>query len=261
MALSWSSKRQLTIAAIVLGTAGFIVFFIVRSAVSEVPTCFDKKQNGTERGVDCGGSCVLYCKNELSAVAVKYARTFPVTSTVSSAVAYVENQNSDAVISRIQYQFKLYDEEQRFIGERNGETYIGLTGPMAIFEGGIQVGSRVPKSVRFSFVSEPYWQKPDPRGGQIVLLGEGGVLSSQDTRPKLSGSVRNTASLYDVRDVEVVGIVYDVEGNAVGVSRTTIPSITAGQSVPVTFTWPTPFAKEGVRVELLPRFNPLTQSF
>ncbi len=261
MALSWSSKRQLTIAGIVLGAMALVVFLVVRSAVSETPTCFDQKQNGTERGVDCGGSCVLYCKNELVPVAVKYSRTFPVTSTVSSAVAYVENQNSDAAISRIQYQFKLYDEEQRFIGERNGETYIGLTGPAAIFEGGIQVGSRVAKSVRFSFTSEPYWQRPDSRASQIVLLGEGGVLSNSDTRPKLSGTVRNTSSLYSARDVEVVGIVYDVEGNAVGVSRTVIPGIAPGEVVPVTFTWPTPFSSAGVKTELLPRFNPLTQSF
>lgn len=261
MALSWSAKRQLTIFGILFGTIALIVFLFVRNAVSETPTCFDKKQNGTERGVDCGGSCVLYCKGELLPVAVKYSRTFPVTDSVWSAIAYVENQNYDAAVSRIQYQFRLYDEEQRFIGERTGETYIGLTGPTAIFEGGIQVGSRVPKSVRFTFMSEPYWQRPDSRANEIVLLGEPGVLSNTETRPKLSGTVRNTSSLYTARDVEVVGIVYDVEGNAIAISSTIVSEIVPGEEVPVTFTWPSRFSAEGVKTEILPRFNPLIQRF
>ena len=261
MALSWSAKRQLTVVGILVAVVVLILALTVKRATSEVPTCFDQKQNGDERGIDCGGKCVLYCKDEAFPVAVKFVRTFPVTDTVWNAVAYIENQNSNAAVAKIKYQFKLYDAEQRFITERNGETYIGLTGASAIFEGGIQVGSRTPTSARFSFTSEPYWQRPDVRVSQIGVLGEGGVLTNVDTRPRLSGEIRNTSSLYDVNNVSVVGIAYDAEGNAINVSSTMIPNIAPGEKAPVTFTWQKPFTAPVVKTELIPRFNPFTLPF
>ena len=55
--ISWRRKRQLTILTGLLIVAGAIFFIFFYDSISEAPTCFDSKQNGSETGVDCGGVC------------------------------------------------------------------------------------------------------------------------------------------------------------------------------------------------------------
>ena len=60
---SWSSRRKLSYATIVILviviSIALLVFFFFYSA----PTCFDGKRNGDELDIDCGGSCVRLCQS------------------------------------------------------------------------------------------------------------------------------------------------------------------------------------------------------
>ena len=261
MALSWGARRQLVIvggfiAAIVLVAAAIII-----PKLHTTPTCFDGKKDGNELGVDCGGACTKLCSFQTADVVVKWARVFPVTSSVANAVAYISNPNPNAAAENVPYTFKIYDADWQFITERDGSTYIAPNGNSAIFEGGIKVGSRVPAHVEFQFTGAPLWVATDPRLSQLQIVPSNAVLTNSDTKPVLSGVLSNTSQLYGVQNISVVGILYDANQNAVGVSQTLVQSLAPGQGADVYFTWPTPFATAPVRNEILPRFDPFAVQF
>ena len=59
--MSWASNRRLAYISVVLFGVLAVVLFVGLVVFYEAPTCFDGKRNGTEEGVDCGGSCDLIC--------------------------------------------------------------------------------------------------------------------------------------------------------------------------------------------------------
>lgn len=261
MALSWAARRQFMIVGGFLGCILVIAAIIAYPHFTEKPTCFDGKQNGTEQGTDCGGGCSKLCPFQTTGVVVKWARAFSVTSTVASAVAYIENPNIHAAARNVPYQFKIYDENQQFIAERSGVAYIAPNGSSAIFEGGIKVGNRKPAFARFQFTSEPLWVTIDPRAEDIRIVPSDQLAADTDSHPKLSGAVTNTSPLYTVANVNVIAVLYDANDNAVGASQTYLESLGPKEKQNVYFTWPGAFTEAPVRNEIIPRFDVFATSF
>lgn len=255
MALSWGAQRQFLIVggflAIIIVIAGILIY----PKLNPEPTCFDNKMNGGEQGVDCGGACQKICSFATTDVVVKWVRPFSVTDTVASVVAYIENPNVYAAAQNVPYEFRLYDENQSFITERQGTTYIAPNGTSAIFEGGIKVGNRIPTYARFKFLSDPVWVTIDPRVDSIKLFPKNQMLENAETKPRFSAEVTNTSDLYSARNIGVVAILYDENDNAVGASQTLIENLGPGEMRPTYFTWQKPFANPAVRNEVISRFD------
>jgi len=260
MALSWRASRQLKIIGVIVFIIGILLFIFVIDATSVVPTCSDGKKNGSELGIDCGGACVNYCKATLKTPSIVWARSFKTSDTVVNSVAYIENQNTNAISSEIKYEFRLYDTDRRFIAERVGYTYIGGNGPSAIFEGGIVIGNREVKYTDFNFLSEPVWSLPNDMYKDVKLLSKDGVVVDAEKKPRLTGTVSNQSQFFHVFNIDVIGIVYDVSDNAIGVSKTFIDSLNQGEQKDITFTWREPFLGLPTKTEIISRFNPFTIS-
>jgi hypothetical protein len=259
--MSWSTKRQFIIVIVfILILVGLALAFFVPRTLKE-PTCFDGKKNGEEFDIDCGGSCQKLCKSQTADVSVKWARSFAVTGSVWSAVAYIENPNVTAAAREVPYEFRLYDEKNTFIAVREGKAYIAPNGTSAIFEGGIQVGSRVPKYTTFKFLADPVWLSVDPRVGDIKIFPSNQKLENLETRPRFSAIVRNDSQFYNVNDIDIIVLLYDKDGNAIGVSKTYVDGLTPGGDESIFFTWQKPFSAEVVRNEIIPRFNVFTARF
>jgi len=88
--MEWSQKRKilysLAVTIVVVLLASYPTYLLLR----ETPTCFDKKQNGTETGIDCGGSCSLMCSVEVKAPRIVWAKVFPINGNVYDIAAYVQ---------------------------------------------------------------------------------------------------------------------------------------------------------------------------
>ena len=253
--MTWAVKRQITILAIVAGFIGLVLLVFLYPKLNQPATCSDGKQNEGELGVDCGGPCSAFCSSEGTSPVVKWARAVPVTTDVYDAVAYVEHQNVTGAIGNISYEFRLYDADHTFILVRDGSTYIGANGVTAIFEGGIQVGSRVPRYTTFTFLDTPQFTRLSASQQDVAVLAHEGLLSDQDTKPKISGKITNASNLYGIDNISVAAIAYDKDDNAVGVSQTTVDHLDPNATSDVYFTWPNPFDAPAVRTELVPRFN------
>jgi len=258
--MSWASKRQLVIVTILIMALMVIGGVLSLPYFLKAPTCADGVQNGTETGIDCGGSCEKFCPFEVNELKLLWARPFKVADGAYDVLAYIDNQNANAGIKKILYRFRLYDERNLFITERVGRTYVTANGPFAVFEGSIRTGSLVPKRVFFEFVEVPVWVKMPAKANSFSLGKSVSRLESETTRPRLLVSVSNN-SLYDASDIETTAILYDEKENAFAVSRTVVDALGKGESKDLVFTWLLPFEKTPTRIEILPRTNVFNINF
>lgn len=250
--LSWSQKRQfLLIFAVLLASAAFFgvsVFLAWRKA----PSCFDGEQNGGERGVDCGGSCVLLCSGEAAEPIVHFVRALPAGEGVWNAVAYVENRNKGAGASRVHYLFKLYDDKNLLVFERRGETFIPPRATFPIIEGGMRVPERVPTRATFEFLESPRFtvMEENPR-----LEIRQRIFSEEDGFSRLEVTLFNSTSVV-LRNVEAEALLYDTTGNVFAASHTVIKELSPSVSTSATFTWQRVFPEAPARTEIFYQVPP-----
>jgi hypothetical protein len=253
--MRWALKRQIFYTSTILFFVGIFLFLIIYPHVNVAPTCTDNRQNGTEEGVDCGGSCTNACQSRTDDLSILWSRAFKVLDGRYNAVAYLENHNKNAAVERISYRFRFADENNLYIGKRDGTTYIPPSGKFAIFEPAIDVGYSTPVYVTFEFTEAPHWsQVSQDKIDQLKIPVSEIVLADVDTFPRLSATIKNN-SLYTIPEVTVVAILYDETGNAVSTSRTYLDELTPEEVSRINFTWPEPITAKVISKEIIPMFN------
>lgn len=253
--MTWAFKRQLFYLSILAILFGAIGFWIGYPYFNQPPTCNDRKQNGNETGVDCGGSCALACLTDVDKISVFWSKSFRVVPGRYNAVAYLENKNENTVVNKIKYRFRFADANNIYIGKREGEAYIPPAGKFAIFEPAVDMGNSVPVYTTFEFTEVPVWVRvPKEQVDQIKVFTSDVLIEDEDTRPKLSAKVKND-SLFTLPDVNVVAILYDENGNAITSSSTYIETLHGGETLPINFTWQEPFSSKVVTREIIPLYN------
>jgi hypothetical protein len=250
MALLWSTKRRWMYGGGVVLVLALIVLGIFWNVFYSTPTCSDGVKNGDEKGIDCGGSCKNLCTSDALTPVVLWAKIFNVSGDVYNAVAYVENPNINSKNSKAVYQFRIYDENNKLITVRDGETTIPKGKKFAIFETGIVLSNAKPKSADLKFSSFAEWEKDTRKEPDLTL--KYGNLVSTTTSPKLIGTISNN-SLQDVSRVELVVFALDRNENVVGASRTFIDNLYKDTTQDFVFTWQKPFEKEATLINVVSR--------
>jgi hypothetical protein len=241
MALTWSGRRKALYTS-VAGVIGFMVLIVVyQTLFSAPPLCTDGKQNGTEHGVDCGGTCSLLCQGEARVPVVLWARAFEQAPQTYTAAAYIQNNNLGVGARRVSYTFQLFDQENKLVVDRAGITDLPPVSVVPIIEPGIDVGHRIVTRALFSFSSEPVWVK----AGALPKLAVSNQKLAADAS-RLEATISND-SFNDVR-VTIAAVLFDGEGVARAASRSTA-TVPARSSAPIVFTWGQP-ASDVVRAEI-----------
>lgn len=254
----WSAKRQLTYIGIFLLIIIIAIGFFVMRLLSVDPTCFDGRQNGDETSVDAGGSCQIEDPEEVLGLVPLWARPFKIADSVYTVTAYFENQNRESGVYNIPYRFRVYDNENVIITERRGETFIGPNQNSAVVETAIQTGNRIPFEVFFEFDQEPVWLEAPEKFSRSQITVTEQNLEDTEAGPRLDMKLFNRG-LDDLSDVEIIVILYDIEGNAITASKTVIDKFISTTTETVVFTWPETFDRPVVEIEMIPRFNVFTQ--
>jgi Mg-chelatase subunit ChlD len=224
--------------------SGFFLFFgslfglIFYFYGYEPSTCFDKSENGWEAGVDCGGKCVRICSIDTLPPKERWVQTFRSSKGLYNVVAYVDNKNQDAGVEALSYTVSLYDKDG-LIAEQDGVTSFAPKSLVPFFEGRIETGNRTPTRVSIAFDPNPIWVPATV--GQVQYKTERRTLTGAGKEPILSATLRNE-SLEELRNVEVVATIFDVNGNPLTASRTRVPTFHARSTEDVTFTWQDPIA-------------------
>ncbi len=253
--LTWALKRQIFYLLILFLVLGFFGFLIVYPHFNKAPSCMDGVKNGTETGIDCGGTCANACLADESPISVLWSRAFRVVPGRYNAVAYLENQNKGVAVNKINYRFRFADANNVYIGKREGSTYVPPASHFAVFEPAIDIGNSIPVYVTFEFTEVPVWKNvSQDKINQIKVLVSNIKLQGADTSPALSATLKNN-SLFKIPNIDVVAILYDTSGNAVSASSTYLDVLTGEESREINFTWPEAFDRAVVAKEIIPIFN------
>lgn len=249
---SWAKQRQLMYGsavfiflALVIGTPVYLLFF------NKAPTCFDRKQNGFETGVDCGGECIKACtKDVVAQPVVLWTRPFLVTHGLTNLVAYVQNPNVDYVADPVEYLFRVYDKNNVLIGTRIGRASIPPSKVFPIFEQGFNSGFQKPVKAYFEFTEPLVWKRSASIKPEFDVIDK--RLIDKESTPRLEATLVNkTIDTY--RNVEVVALIYDVDGNAIATSRTIVDVLYGNSEMPLVFTWPEKFNINTSKIEIIPK--------
>lgn len=253
--MTWSTKRKFFYIGGFIIILLFFLLLILQPRINKASDCFDGIQNGSETGVDCGGSCLRFCADQALDLSTRWSRVFRVIPGRYNVAALVENQNQDAAIARISYEFRLYDENNIFIARRSGATYIPPNGRFLIFEPAISTGDRIAVRSDFTFTQRPDWLQVFDTIPNISVSG----IRSQDIflKPQVTAVVTNTSTT-DLYDIDVAVIVYDEQENVLTTSFTFIEELSRGLGHEVFFTWQEPFSEAPARIEVLPFVNVYT---
>lgn len=204
------------------------------------PQCFDFKQNGSERGVDCGGVCARICSFDVREPVTLWSRAFQIAQNQYNAVAYVENRNPTEGTKALSYTFKLYDAEGLIV-EKSGVSTLPPNGTYAFFVGRIDTSGRTPTYTEFSFDQKnAVWLQGDAQKDRFSILKR--QFKNTDAKPILTATIANN-SLEDADDVEIVATVFNSKKEALTTSRTYVDHFKGRTTEDVVFTWPEAIAK------------------
>lgn len=258
--MSWALRRKIKYLAFLFLFIGFIFFLLLSPIIFKKPTCFDGKQNQGETGIDCGGPCILVCKEEAIAPVVLWSRAFNVVDSSYNLVAYVENRNKNAGVVLASYEFRIYDTNNKLLGRREGKTFIPPNQQFAIFESRFDAGESSIKSVTFEFLSPLTWVKKEPSLQSLPIKVSNIVFDDNPETPSLSAVINND-SFYDLPEFEVVAILYDINNNAINASKTKKDRLLNNSSSSVYFTWPEILSSTPVTQDVIILINPFSVSF
>lgn len=236
--MSWAARRRLiyggtAVVIMALLTSLFFFKFFYRA-----PTCSDGIKNGEETGIDCGGSCVNLCSAETLDPIVLWSKIFNISGDVYTLVSYVENPNLNSKNERANYEFRIYDDSNKLITVKEGQTSIPKGKKFAVFENGLVLKGSKPKSVEMEFTAFSSWVKDTGKDPEVTL--KYGTLTSTSTIPRISGTVANDSTL-NIKELELAVFVLDGNQNVVAASRSFVENLTKKSTQDFVFTWPKPF--------------------
>lgn len=220
-------------------------------ALHHAPSCQDGVKNGTEEGVDCGGSCPNICSFKVADPIVHWSRSVSVVPGVYTALALVENTNDSYQALSVPYSFQLRDAQNILIAEQTGTLELPPHTIVPVFETGIKTGERIPAHTTFLIAPHITWTHSAFSPPDVSVLSR--ALSATTTSPRLSVRIRNN-TLATFLDLPVVAALYDASDNLVHASRTVIPELGPTGDRDIVFTWPAPFAAPVARIDVTPVF-------
>lgn len=246
--MTWAGRRRLIINLLILFLVVLPVGYFLFVKIKPVPTCFDRRKNGFEDGIDCGGKCDLFCPYTRRDPVVIFARAQKVVDGLYNVVALVENKNIDAMAPMVKYRFKLYDEHNIPIATREGFTYINPNNRQVIFEGAVSVGRHNVGRVVIEFDKPITWYYTEQ--GLYVLpfsISQPNYRVLND-KPMLNYTLQNVGYKSLSAGNSIV-IAYDEDNNAVGFSSTILDPLAPGDKQTIVFSWPSVFG-QNLRFEL-----------
>lgn len=236
--LTWRARKKLFFSFLVLA-ACVAIFLILYFIYRPEATCFDGRENQGEEGVDCGGPCQK-CVVNPSNLVVLWSRAFEISDGVYDVAALVENPNLLYGMPLFKYTFKIYSPTSVLLAIKEGNSFFNPAEKFVLVATGIKVDK---EEVFRSFVEIEYlsdWQYTGEKKSSITVSGKDFTNSPfASLRAKLTNS-----NIFTLKDVQLSVVLYNNEGNAVGVSSSKLSSIIGEGSEEVVFTWPWPFEKE-----------------
>lgn len=227
---------------LIYGVFYLLILFLVADglyslAFRPAPSCFDKIQNQSETGVDCGGPCIsCEIRNLQPLRSSGPVQVFKTSGGRAILLTDVVNSNDSFAAQSFTYTFILYGEGDKILGN------LVLTASVApsqtkylyyLAESPVPADSIQRVEVTFS---NPMWQPA--REYLTPQLSYANVLTRvEDNAVKVSGTLQNQNAL-TVSSVTIIAILYDKFGEALFASQTALSDLKGLEGRPFTVQFP-----------------------
>lgn len=229
-----------------------ITIYIVKDFLFPTPTCFDKKQNGYEVGVDCGEVCGLRCASEVQPLVVLWTRALKTATSTYDIVGMVSNKNINHAARGVSYTFSIYNKKGVVLKKITGNTVTPISSDFPIIKESLTL-EEDPQTVTLDIQDGPHYtvdEKPtSPTLSVTHERYEGGE------NPRVYATIQNKKRR-TIRNLPVEVILYDENNNAFAVGETFIPELQKEESKVVSFTWQNPLPYPPLRIRAYPIFDP-----
>lgn len=250
--MSWELRRKLIYAFVVIVTLAAVTIFLLRDVLFPAPTCVDKKQNGYESGIDCGGICALRCSSEVVPLTVLWSKALPAGPHLYDLVAMINNNNIDNASRAVGYTFTVYDNQGLVISTLSGTTVVPLDGKFPVILQNVPLSSK-PASVTATLVDGPHYKvQESPTSPTIKVLDR---KYEPGSIPRVYVAIQNTKRI-EINNLPVQVLLFDDKDNVYAVGKSIIPFLPKEGIQQVVFTWDSPLPFAPTRIGVYPIFNP-----
>lgn len=218
MYIETNKKRGIIIAVFVFL---FLLFtFFLYSIFAPEPTCSDKKQNQSEKGIDCGGPCTPCKITQAVDMKVQEIAVVPGGGNTYDVIAKVFNPNDVFGAVNFKYEFILKDVNGNKIATQEGADFILPSDTKYVVSLGIQTDGGLKAVSAEIKISDPEWttlntiEKP-----QIGVYSKKFGKAPTGEGSEAEGLIRNESN-YDLNKISLVIILRDGENKIVGVNKT-----------------------------------------
>lgn len=247
--MTWAMRRRLIIigilAAVLAGVLATLYFTLIRQA----PSCFDNKLNQNEEGIDCGGSCPYYCEISQAAPSVRFVRPVSSVSGRTDVIAYIDNPNPTAAAKSLHYTIELYSPTNSVVAKKEGWVDLPPAATVPVFMPDFFSGSAEVARAFLTFDTPQHLWLRTNYSPALPRIKDSKLEESE--MPRITALAMNPTAV-PMKDISFIVTVFDGAGNAMGASRTVVPSIPAQGDARIIFTWPAPFPSTVARIEILP---------
>lgn len=254
--MSWTQKRKSFVTFVVGATLFCGVALVVVPFLIEEPTCTDKKQNGTESGIDCGGGCSVVCSTDNNTVKILWERAVLVDTGLYDAVAYISNTNNIATPRKVRFSVTVFDKNGDGIATREGESLVRAGAGTALYVSGIETGGRVVGQTRFTIQEISLFERVTNQATLQAVQVIKESFENASGKPRLTVDIKNDL-FDDVPNLDLIALLFDEEDTLVAIGKTFIERVPARGTARGYFSWRLPFSKPA-RTEiqlLIPAFK------
>ncbi len=172
---------------------------------------------------------------------VMWSNAFPVGGNIHGAIAQFVNTEAGMGSPEAYYKFSFFDNRGRLISEKRGRTFFRAGESFFVFERELDF-DETPAWTSFSWEKIRWTEKGRPYDKEDYNVEFSDInLRSDIPTPRLEARIENKG-LLEIPSVEVVALIIDEYENTVTASRGVTSEIPFRGGLPLTLSWPGPFA-------------------
>ncbi len=250
--MNWETRRKFLYALATIITLAAVTVYLLRDVFFPLPTCFDKKQNGYEIGVDCGGTCSLRCSSEVAPLSVLWTRVIRTSSTTYDIVGMVSNKNINSSARNAEYIFTVYNDKGQPVQDFPGVTLTPVSSDFPIVVQSIKSAQILSNATLTLKDGSHYTVHEKPVSPTLSI---GNEKYEEGSIPRVYVTVQNKKRI-TVTNLPIKVILFDQDNNAYAVGQTIVPELNKEESKVVSFTWDAPLPYPPTRIRAYTMFDP-----